>query len=263
MFARYILALVVVVAMVASCKQTDFAGSGGIQPAKKTETQTETPPGDVSEPLGSGSEGIEDPIDDGTVALDEPIDGGDDDTDVDTDIDTGSDGDDDTPWLDIIGGLIDTLKDVDIDEDDDGITFGGRKKFHIGDGQAANSSCQLGLATHPLSGTKFYFEFEVKEDNTTVDIEVESICGVDYGDSNFVYVESLNGGQKWGEKTLPIGADDIGIDTLTLNRGHYAVAVESKISQSSGGGTDADDYVVGKVRIRGDKPMKAGKVGAR
>lgn len=257
MFGKLIVFLLLA-ALTYSCKQTEFAGGGGL--VKKPATQSVTP---GTKPIDTGSNGSETPIDDGTTAVEEDPESGLDDEFEDPNLDTGNDTDSGPSFLDIIGGLMETLKDADIEEGEDGITFGGRKKFRIGDGQASGSSCQIGLAVHPLSGTKFFFEFEVKEPSTRVDISVESICGVDYGDSNSIYVESLDNNDKYGQQTLSIGAKQMALSSLVLNPGHYAVIVESAISQGPGRGSDADDYVVGKVRIKGNKPMVAGKVGAQ
>jgi len=248
----------VLVLLLVSCKSAEFASQSPKRPATKPEVVG--PLGNPAEPDTAGKPNISDPEDDGTIAV-----GGDDAEapDTDTPIDTGTDtGEGSGPSLfDIIGGLIKVLKDVEIDQSDDGIEFGGRKKFRIGDGQAADSSCQAGLMVHPLSGTKFFFEFEVLEDNTTVNIDIESICGVDYDGTNSSYVEAGVGGQKYGEKLINRGASSHKLSAVTLPKGHFAVIVESKVNPERN--NDADDFVVGKVRVRGDKPMKAGKVGAR
>jgi hypothetical protein len=48
------------------------------------------------------------------------------------------------------------------------IVFGSAKVFHIGDGKYGGSSCQQTIEAYALSGTKYYFEFEVTEADTQV-----------------------------------------------------------------------------------------------
>ena len=146
--------------------------------------------------------------------------------------------------------------------DDDEVIFGRDKVFHIGDGQMSGSSCRFEITMHGLKGTKYYFEFEVLQENTTVDLNIGKVCGVDYGDTNFISLQQ--NGQSIDQKPLPIGASSAAFTSKVLGPGKYMLVVESKTgSQQAGANSnDFDDYIVGNIRVKGDKPIKPGRVGA-
>jgi hypothetical protein len=68
--------------------------------------------------------------------------------------------------------------------DDKRIEFGVDKVFRIGDNNYPDSSCKEQLDSYSLSGTRYYFEFEVTEPQTQLGIVMNKLCGVDYLVSN-------------------------------------------------------------------------------
>ncbi len=141
------------------------------------------------------------------------------------------------------------------------VAFGGDKVFHLGDGEMKDSSCSLELSVYPLSGTTFHFEFDVTEDMTLVDVSID-LCGVDIIDTNFASLQSQ--GTKLQELRLTPGSLDLRFQGQVLNKGHYAVVVESRNGSQDRQWTtqDHDDYMVKQVLIKGDKAVVRGKVTA-
>ena len=186
-----------------------------------------------------------------------------------TDVGTGS-GTGSTPGLgtsifDIIGGLIKTLTDVQIDQPNQNeVIFGGNKTFHIGDGEFnASSECASEIHAYNLKGTRYFFQFEVLADDTTVDVSIGKICGVDYNESNSIFLQS--GATNLDQKPLAKGQASAAFSTQKLAKGSYTILVESRAvgAEMPQQPNDHDDYIVGLVKVKGDKPIKPGKVGAR
>ena len=166
-----------------------------------------------------------------------------------------------TNTVQTIGGIINTIRNnIDISRTDREIIFGGDKVFHIGDGQFSASTCQRQLSAYSLSGTKYSFEFEVIEDLTVVQLDVLTVCGVDYSDSNFINL--VQSDSKTIDKALiRAGVSRAGLNTITLGKGHYAIMVESTRNTTAGvDGGDNDDFIVGQVRVRASKNITAGDV---
>lgn len=160
-----------------------------------------------------------------------------------------------------INGIINTIRNnIDVSTNDREIVFGGDKVFHIGDGRFPASSCQSQLRAYDLSGTKYSFEFEVLEDNTLVEMDVLTVCGVDYGDSNYIRLLK-NGSENVEQELLRVGARRADLDSMTLQKGRYMIQVESGRNTTAGvEGGDNDDFIVGKVRIRASKNISPGSV---
>jgi hypothetical protein len=160
-----------------------------------------------------------------------------------------------------IGGIINTIRNnIDVTRTDREIVFGGDKVFHIGDGRYPASSCQRQINSYALSGTKYFFEFEVLEDSTLVDIDILTVCGVDYSDSNAVNLVG-SGSQSLDSRFIRAGALTAGLNARTLNKGRYSVLVESKRNTTAGvEGGDNDDFLVGRVRIRASRNITPGDV---
>ena len=166
--------------------------------------------------------------------------------------------------IQIIGGLIHDLPDITIlQPSKNDITIGGSKVFHIGNGQDADSSCQVGLFFYPTRGIQYFFEFNVLQDNTPIDISIDRICGVDY-QTNFAYFGPTAATvTPIQTKQIPVGASNLKFDSTTLNKGTYVIIVESK--ENPANNNDRDDFVVGKIHIKTtpDKQITQGKVGAQ
>ncbi len=160
-----------------------------------------------------------------------------------------------------IGGIINTIRNnIDVTRTDREIVFGGDKVFHIGDGRYPASTCQRQINAYPLSGTKYFFEFEVLEDSTLVDIDVLTVCGVDYSDSNAIDLVNSSG-QYVDTRMIRAGSLSTGLNSRTLNKGRYSVLVESRRNTTAGvEGGDNDDFIVGKIRVRSSRNIKPGDV---
>lgn len=160
-----------------------------------------------------------------------------------------------------INGIINTIRNnIDVTSNDREIIFGGDKVFHIGDGRFPASSCQSQLRAYELSGTKYSFEFDVVEDGTFVEMDVLTVCGVDYSDSNYLRLVK-NGSENLEQERLIAGRLRADLKNMTLQKGRYMIQVESTLNTRVGvEGGDNDDFIVGKVRIRASKKVIAGSV---
>ena len=166
-----------------------------------------------------------------------------------------------TNTVQTIGGIINTIRNnIDISRTDREIVFGGDKVFHIGDGKFSASTCQRQLNAYSLSGTKYSFEFEVLEDATVVQMDVLTVCGVDYSDSNTINL--MQAGTSNLEKDfIRAGASKTGLNSISLSKGRYAIMVESTKNTSAGvSGGDNDDFIVGQIRVRASKNITPGNV---
>lgn len=163
--------------------------------------------------------------------------------------------------LDTISGWIAGIPDIDVSTPNPNeVDFGSwYKVFHVGDGEMSDSSCKIGVSLYPRRGADYYFEFEVLQDATNVTVNIGKVCGIDYGDSNFASV--TQGNNYLSKTTIATGARSLSLQPLRLNRGVYTVLVQSVPNPNKN--NDRDDYLVGRVKILGDKPLKAGRVGAR
>lgn len=165
--------------------------------------------------------------------------------------------------FDVIGGLIKILTDVQIDQPNQNeVIFGGNKTFHIGDGEFnASSDCASEIHAYNLKGTRYFFEFQVLANDTVVDVSIGKICGIDYDASNSIVLQTST--TTLDQKPLAKGQTSGAFTTQRLNQGTYTILVESRASSDPKDQGDHDDYIVGQVTVKGDKPIKAGKVGAR
>lgn len=138
------------------------------------------------------------------------------------------------------------------------VHFGDDKVFHIGDGKYSDSSCKHQIDAYALTGTRYFFEFEVTEPATAVDVSINTICGVDY--PRVSTSRLVNGATSRPLKVLPVSADRLAIDRLTLEPGRYALVVESGVGQENPEERDHDDFIIGKIAIKADKKINAGAV---
>ena len=126
--------------------------------------------------------------------------------------------------------------------------------FHIGDGRFENTSCKEQIAALPLSGTAYFFQFEVLNDNTAVTVNAARICGVDYGTDTF---ELYSGTVRIQGKFIPRGISGFSADAIMLKRGVYSVVLTSGLGRDPGDATnDRDDYIVGNVTVQGNQAVR-------
>lgn len=135
------------------------------------------------------------------------------------------------------------------------VEFGSDKVFHIGDNDFGQSSCRREIKAFDLHGTKYFFEFEVTQATTKIDISIRRVCGVDYDDTNFVRI--LKNGTEISQQLLQPAATQFTVNTQTLEPGKYAIVVESLKH-----GTDNDDFLVGNIYLKADKAIVGGNVRA-
>ncbi len=243
-------------ALAAACNQGEFTGGGTKKASgdgKKKDVSPNTDKGD------KGPKGLGNP--------DKEEDGGPNDH-SDGDKDKTDNGDN---VNDLLNGLLgdDGAEDSGTAVSPDEVVFGGNKVFHIGDSQMQQGSCTGEVGILSTAGARYYFEFQVKEPDTTVTINVNRICGVDYGDSNVFAV--AHAGSYVKEQLLVKGATEATMTTGSLQPGRYAIAIESRADSKeriaenpkNEGTIDRDDYLVGEVRIKGSKPITPGKAGAK
>ncbi len=128
------------------------------------------------------------------------------------------------------------------------IEFGSDKVFRIGDNDFGASSCRRELKAFDLSGTRYFFEFEVVNPDTVVTVEIRRICGVDYDETNFVRMQK--DGAVLSEQRLVSGSASFAVGSQTLQAGKYSVVVESLPNQG-----DNDDFIVGNIYLKGSKQI--------
>lgn len=156
--------------------------------------------------------------------------------------------------------------------------FGVDGVFRIGDGTAgAQSACVGELKSFDLKGTIYYFQFNVLNDDTQVDLSIGKICGVDRADTNVVsLINSDSGTEQLPEKVLPTDASKLAQPIWTpfpafkLQKGTYSVVVASKNvlgkpkapgpATTPTGVDDHDDFLIGNIILKGDKPIQSVKV---
>jgi hypothetical protein len=239
-----------VVIVLTSCRSNEFTGSSGKIPAvEKKQPETEEP---ISPEKPST---IEVPKDDTKPEVETE-----DETKEDTDPEIGESETKKPSLIDIINGLKKILIPNDTIKDENRIVFGGSKGFHIGDANFnPNSNCSTRLKFHNINGTKYFFEFEVTKDDTTIELAINEVCGVDYSDSNFAAIEDASG-ISLQRKPIP-NNDTIKYEAVTLKAGKYKMIVESTPNPANNG--DRDDFMVKKLEIKSNKQIIAGKIGAQ
>ena len=161
--------------------------------------------------------------------------------------------------------------------DDKSIEFGASEIFRIGDGFASSGSACVGqVNSYKLSGTKYYFQFEVADDNTQIDLSIGRICGVDQIDKDTFSL--INEGTKMLElaekpllKSVEFGPEKpwIPYPAFTLKKGLYSVVIHSKniLGKVVAPGTpldpskdEHDDFLVGNIKLKASKKVTARKI---
>ena len=150
------------------------------------------------------------------------------------------------------------------------IIFGANSVFHVGDGRLDDtSSCYQSVKQVDVSGTRYFFEFEVLNESTTVNISIGRVCGVDLSLSNFISIGNLTKGllgqtlltpaaNKMGQinplvrAIFPAGKHWLVIDSTTKNQKDVRTDVSA---------TDKDDFLIGAVTLNADKVIKPIRLG--
>lgn len=140
------------------------------------------------------------------------------------------------------------------------VIFGRDKTFHIGDNKYENTSCKEEVSALPLEGNAYFFQFEVLSDNTTVDINVGRICGVDYTTNTY---ELYSGNARvQGRYLQRLGTSATG-NRMTLKKGTYNVVLASGLGRYNyNSQPDLDDYVVGNVTVKASQAIRPINYGA-
>jgi len=134
------------------------------------------------------------------------------------------------------------------------VIFGRDKVFHIGDNKYENTSCKEEIAALPLEGNAYFFQFEVLNDNTMVDINVGKICGIDYTSNTY---ELYSGKSRVQGRYIQRMGTTVNGTNLMLKRGTYNVVLSSGLGRyNNNSKQDLDDYVVGNVTVKGNQAIR-------
>jgi len=141
---------------------------------------------------------------------------------------------------------------------DRNIQFGVDKVFHIGDNNYPDSSCKEQIDSYQINGNRYFFEFEVTEPQTQLNIAVNKLCGIDYLLSNSTRF-AREGTVLQVQPLLPTSGSII-YQGLTVEPGRYSVIVESTKNFNKVRSGDFDDFIVGNVIVNANKPIRNGSV---
>ena len=91
------------------------------------------------------------------------------------------------------------------------------------------------VTTFALSGTTYYFQFQVYEDSTQIDLSIGRVCGVDQVDKDtFALINDQTKAVILAEKALPQvtsiqpATPWVPYASFVLNKGMYSVVIQSK-----------------------------------
>lgn len=153
------------------------------------------------------------------------------------------------------------------------IEFGAAEFFRIGDGNSgANSACIGEVKSHELKGTTYYFQFEVLENDSKIDVSIGKLCGVDSANFTTVSLQDAAKNPINAEVVVPIDASGVRsspyapLASQSLKKGIYSIVVTSKnklgrTEKSPDPNADEfDDFVVGNIQIKSNKTVKQIKV---
>lgn len=141
---------------------------------------------------------------------------------------------------------------------DQEVMFGSDKVFHIGDNNYPSSSCKEQIDSYKISGNRYFFEFEVTQPQTTLDIKLNTVCGVDYAGSNNALL--VSGSSVLKKIPLATSASNLNFGQITVDQGRYAIVVESLRNFEHIRRGDNDDFLVGKIDVKANKKIIAGGV---
>jgi hypothetical protein len=100
------------------------------------------------------------------------------------------------------------------------------------------------------------------QDNTSVNINVANLCGVDYKSNVLQLGQNATQVGKL-MLSIPAGAPGLALPSTVLNRGVYTVYIYSgRGDDVRGPSTDLDDFVVGQVQINGNQQVMPINYGA-
>jgi len=159
----------------------------------------------------------------------------------------------------LVGNLHKTVENVPISQTGNEIEFGSTRVFKVGDNRAESSDCKSYLFTFDFIGTKYSFAFEVFEDGTEVAISIKKMCGIDFANTNFLYL--LSESEIIDAVPLAVGSSAARLKAQTLPKGKYMILIESQFNKTAANGTgDNDDFIFGNVNISSNKNIAAGFV---
>lgn len=145
------------------------------------------------------------------------------------------------------------------------VVFGGSGVYRVGDGRASDTSCKQSVFGYELEGSSYSFLFNVEQDDTSVSFQIGRLCGIDYEESNSFGVRNLDTNAKVESIIFDrIVVDDGGAplapfkSQLVLKKGRYAIQVIS--NPQSGRGSDRDDFIIGNIRLKGNKPIRGTEI---
>ncbi len=156
------------------------------------------------------------------------------------------------------------------------LEFAPSENYRVGDGYSGtdSSSTCVGVSTMAtLAGTTFYYEFEVLEDATQIDLSISRLCGIDNTSKDvFRLIENQSKAVVLAEKSLPklSEADQKSkawapYEPFTLNKGTYSVVIEAKNvyghTKVPGQAPDPtkdeyDDFFVGGINLKSTKNIR-------
>jgi hypothetical protein len=140
------------------------------------------------------------------------------------------------------------------------VIFGRDKVFHLGDNKYENTSCKEEITALPLEGNAYFFQFEVLNDNTLVDVNVGKVCGIDYTTNLY---EVYSGKNRVQGRYIQKSATAVASSNLRLNKGTYNVVLSSGRGRyNNSSKSDLDDYIVGNVTIKGNQVIRPINYGA-
>ncbi len=160
---------------------------------------------------------------------------------------------------------------------DTSIEFGASEIFRIGDGFASTTSACVGqVNTYKLSGTKYRFQFSVENDNTSVELSIGRICGVDQVDKDtFSLINEDSKAIVLAEiplkKQTEFSPDKpwAPYPKFVLGKGQYSVVIQSKniLGKVVPPGTpldpskdEYDDFLVGNIKLKASNKVSIVKI---
>ena len=165
--------------------------------------------------------------------------------------------------IDLLGGLLKKPTEQITQENDNEVVTAPGKVFRIGDGAATATSCASQVTPVGVRGKIYYFEFEVTKESTEVAISFGVTCGIDYGDTNFIILKK--GAAEVYKQNMTKNVSNQGMPNQVLGVGKYTIIVESRsgTTEAVGNPSDFDDFLVGELKVKASKPIKAGLIGAQ
>jgi hypothetical protein len=253
-----------------ACKQSEFSGSSG--GAKNGDAKKVVKPKKLGDPEPLGQEKTPDENDEEIEKDEQDEDEEEDSEDIvndDSDTPPVDDNDNDTDnavqksLIDILGALLKKPTEQITQQNDNEVVTAPGKAFRIGDGEAKDTTCAAKVIPAGVRGKIYYFEFEVKKERTEVSISFGVTCGIDYGDTNFIILKK--GVAEVYKQNMTKHASNQGMPKQVLGRGKYTIIVESRngSAESDDAPNDFDDFLVGELKVKANKPIKAGQIGAQ